>query len=510
MLLQKQIIIERLINVLIILAGLIFLVSNFIDLNSYIFQMSDDYVFPDAARTFLERGEYHWAAAKPGIVLLAGLFGLTSPMRIMILFMGFGFLAAGGLFLLCKSLFENTYISLIPSFLWITSSFFFYYSRTEHLIFVAFYLLGLWLCFEGFRRGVWWKYYLGCFLLGYAVLCHYVLLFYLPVVFIFFVYQFYKGENPFLYSCLRTGISFLAPILLLDTFALGSYVLLGKKNWPFLYSVWGQHKVLSTCVGCNFNWDAFLVLPRLFWKAEYKVVVILIVISILLLLFRLLKSWQVKVDVKYLFIFIIFSPTIFLILRFYLGYLTNLRAFGAVLPVFYLLIAFLFIVLFSKKSYKYLFYLVFLFCFFRVYMDQEELKRIHKTGYFEASEYLNNSDFDVIVYYGQKKTWEQIVSDREFLPLNVENDAYAILKNEQRRTAFFQNIYDKIFSGKKVCFICTNLGCYSLSCMRKKFDMVLEQRLSLMENKEAFSLESMKYEDYKGGGANILIYRISV
>jgi len=430
-----------------------FIFFSFQNSQNYIFQEADDYLCPAAVKDFLTTGSYHWAGARPGLIILASLFGLNTPYKISFMFVIFALLAVAGLFLLSRSVFKNLYLSFIPAVLWMTSEMFFYNSKTHLLIFVTFYFWGIWLCYEGLENSKWWKYYLGCFLLGYSILTHYLIIFYLPIIFLFFLFLFWQKRYTLFSFIVKTFIPFLLPVFLIDSFAVGTYFLLGKKNWPFLYSVIGQHKVL---MGCASNVDFFKIIcvPHFIYRFEFLPLTILIGISFIFFIFYIVKNFYLrKMKNSDLLLLVLFLPTISVSLRFCLGYLTALRAFGATLPIVYVFVSFLFFKIFSRKYWSVLFLLTLILCFWRLYLNATNYSVKYITEWSEIAGNFEKSNFDVVIYLGTHNSLEQIINSKQIVSLNVESDALLLLREGKRKEEFFALLTSKLNQGKKLALV---------------------------------------------------------
>ncbi|HBS47679.1 TPA: hypothetical protein DEO28_04945 [Candidatus Dependentiae bacterium] len=458
---------EHLIICLTVLYFVLFIFFSFYNLQNFILQIYDDHVYSGETKNFLTSGVFHWAGAKPGIILIAALFGLSTPYKVIYLMTIFAFISALGLFLLAKMIFKNSYLSLIPVILWMNSEFFFYYSKTHLLIFVAFYFLGVWICYKALQNLEWWKYYLGCFLLGYSVLTYYVIIFYLPVIFIFLYYLFYKKGLSFFSYILKTFIPFVLPIILLDFFVTFFYFFLGKKNWPFLYSVFGQYKYLSRAAS-NINFSRIVYFPTLFCSTEFKFVTILICLGLILFLISLFKNFRKNFfDSSFLLLLILLIPVATITLRFCLGSFTALRAFGSALPILYILIGFFFYKIISKKYSTYILLLFVCYGFWNLIFIQPVLSKKYKTGYCELESFINKTDFKTVVYFGGFNSLEQILNNKTVIPMNIGSDCFMIFKDELKKQAFFNSLKIKLGNLETIALV--------LICDKKSLDFVISE-----------------------------------
>ncbi|HBS47678.1 TPA: hypothetical protein DEO28_04940 [Candidatus Dependentiae bacterium] len=448
----KEKLFEYTIWFLFIIFCLVFIALNFRNLENYVFQMYDSLYYPYSTKSFLTSGEYHWAEGKPGIVFLAGLYGLDTPLKLMYLYIWSSIFLAIGLFLISKIIIRDIYMSLIPSLLWVTSELCFYYSRTQLLIFLPFYFIGVWLCYKGIENLEWWKYYLGCFLLGYSVLSYYLVVYYLFFIFGFFIYLFYKKGFSLFSFIFKTMVPFLLPIILLDSVVSILYLWLGKRNIPFSYAFYLQYKTLCTSFE-KIDLFKFFYFPAIFWQWDFCVS-ILIFISFLFFLYYLFRAFKSKQIINSDLLFLSLLITLFFIdFRHVLGQFTALRAYIPVIPIMYILIPFFISKLIAAKHSKWVFLAFLIFGFWRLSANYNDYSNRYNTGYNDLTYQLRKNNFDVISYYGIQLNLEYLLEEKEIIPLGGFCNLNSILKNDQKRKEIVDLLKTRLNAGKKVALL---------------------------------------------------------
>lgn len=438
----------------------------------YIFQMHDDYVYPAAAKQLLTEGQMHWAGGKPGIALLAAIMGAVTPYSILFLYLFFGLLTALFLFLLLKNLDISFYLAASAALLWISSPYFFYYSKTHHLVCAAFYVSGVYFCWRGLQEQKMSFYRLGSFLLGWSLLTYYLLTTYMPFLYLFFLYGWYQKGRSVVTIVLNSAIPFLMPMFIFDTAAVGVYLIWGKKTWPVTYSFFGACKWLSqTKVPVNFSiplWVQVAYQSELFLSW-------LLVILIFVSLFFVMKNK----NEKHLFMVVLLLPAFFWFAQHVMGGFTALRSLLGILPLFYAAILFL-MSDFIPRRYQYIVLLLVIpFTGYRLYANQMNLAPQLTTAYHQVAQMIEKNSSSAVVYAGQKKLWEQLGSNKIIIPLNISNDPLEVLSNKFLWNTLVRKLHEYIEKKGSVLLVIshTNVEHFAAykECFATEFMVTLQQ-----------------------------------
>lgn len=441
----------------------------------YIFQMHDDYVYPAAAKQLLTEGQMHWAGGKPGIALLAAVAGATSPYSILFLYLFCGALTALFLFLLLRRFDISYALAAAATLLWISSPYFFYYSKTHHVVCVAFYLSGLYFCWRGIQEQKINLYRLGSFLLGWSLLTYYLFTVYMPFLYLFFLYCWYQRGRSIISIIINSAVPFLMPIAIFDAAVVGAYFIWGKKTWPVMYSFFGTCKWLSaTRAPVNFSipvWFDVLV------QAEMILIFLLLILLVAAIALRVLYKKE-----QMLFMLVLFIPLCFWFMQHLLGSFSALRSLLGVLPFIYGAIVY-----FSSRiipvRFHYIVLGLILPCVgYRLYANQKQLSPQLKTAYSAATTYINKLSASVVVYAGQKKLWEQLLEDKIIIPLNVCNDPLEVLHNRFLWNTLLCKLHEYIEQAGSVALVVShtskeNLELYK-ECFATEFVVTLQQTFS--------------------------------
>jgi hypothetical protein len=394
------------VNVVACFLFVVFLIfSLFHGLSWHIFQFADDYIYPNDATNFLLHGEFGWAGAKPGIIVLASLLHLHTPLLIMYMYALFGLLTVIGLYFLIFYLVHNRFVAASAAVLWASSPFLFYFSKTHIVVYVAFYICGLACTYRGFSAQKWILYYLGFFLLGFGVLTYYVLLFYMPFVFLYFLWLFVRSKKSFIEYVLRTSIPFLLPIFIHDGACTLGYLIAGKRNWPFLYSLWSQFQV----IGGYDQVVSFFHYIKIFFQLESCV----ISVSILCSLVALVICYRAHKHVFEFFFLLLMCPFLFLLFRGMAGKFIAFRAFAAGMPLLYGLVAGVLSFAPLKDYWKYLCCIIVAFGFIRLFSLELHSRDGMKSYYAQLVEFVESSPYALVVHVGPRHRWEQLFTRKE-------------------------------------------------------------------------------------------------
>jgi len=389
---------------LLIAAVTVFLIFvNFIHFNCHFNQNGDDPYLADCVRELLEGKCFYHAAGKPMIVLLAALFHLNSPDKIIYLFAFFGLITFMVLFFLAFFLLKDFIISAIVALLWFSSPFYFYFAKSQHLMFIAIYLLAILFCLYGLKDLSKQYYYGGCFLLACSLLTHPSLLVFIPILFLYFFLCFFQKGYKVFFFIKKTIIPFLLVIFTYDfgvlflDFLFHPFV---HKIWPMTYFWYDFFFIRQLIKQSNLVYGFFYHF-KIFYDLEWKFISFLIIVSFIYLLYFLLRNVLKKkiyfLDVCFV-LFCLLMPFFILYFRLLLGQFSPIRFFLPIIPFLYLLIGFFVKNIFSKRFHFGLF-LVFLVFFVVRAFDNKNLQPELETGYNYVVEFLNNSVFDFLIFY---------------------------------------------------------------------------------------------------------------
>ncbi|HBS47688.1 TPA: hypothetical protein DEO28_04990 [Candidatus Dependentiae bacterium] len=492
-------------------SAVIFLIFvNFVNLQSHWTQHVDDSYLADCTNQLLNGKEFYHAAGKPVIVLLAALFHLNSPDKIIYLFTLSGLISVLALFFLALYLLKDFILSLIVALLWFSSPFYFYYSKAEHLVFVAIYLLAILLCLYGVEQ-LKWKYHIwGSILLASSLLTHPSLLVYIPCVFVYFFFCFRQKNLNMIFFLKKSVIPFISVIFAYDFGALFLYFVFhpfSHKIWPMTY-FWYDHffvrqhiKEFAASYGFFYHFKTFYLL-------EWKLVSILIICATCFLFYSLLKKYfnkKVNFFESSFVLFFLLIPLFIVYFRAILGQFSPIRFFLPIIPILYLLIGYLFKEVISKKFYFGIFIILLFFVVARGDYNKNILEPALRTEFKETVEYLNNSSFDLLVFYEtpylfrsfnffDKKTIFEFIFDSSYLKIMYGFDKFQADVNE---------IFEQLKKHKKVAFI---MGTVTLDD-KKNYEKLLEKyfAIDLVKMIESpFSTSIFRLEDANNEGKDFI------
>jgi hypothetical protein len=425
----------------------------------------------------------HWAGGKPGIALLAACTGAVTPYSILFLYLFCGCLTALYLFLLLQRLDVSFYLAASAVLLWVSSPYFFYYSKTHHLVCVSFYLSGLYFCWLGIQQQKINSYRIGCFLLGWCLLTYYLLITYLPFLFLFFLYCWYKRGVSISKTVLNSVISFLLPVFIFDAAAFGTYLFWGKKNWPVMYSFFGACNWLTkTKSPYNFSIPLW---AKVAYQAESFLIwllLILVVSSFFWFIYMHKRTIQYRFNTyeKYIFMMVLFLPFFFWSMQHFFGNFTALRSLLGIFPLVYGAAAFL-IRDFIPLRFQYLILVAVIpWTGYRLYTNQLQLAPQLTTGYAQAVQVIKEHSASVIVYTGQKKLWEQLLSDKVIIPLNIDNDPLEVMHNKDLWNNLVQKLHEYLEQDRSILLVISHTSLVDLKifkeCISQEFMVEEEQQ----------------------------------
>jgi hypothetical protein len=474
-----------------LLVGLGIVIVSLTNPFSYMFEMPDDCGYPAYASSLVHQGWLGNAAGKPFIVVLSALFGCTSFWSSIILFVICGLATLVALWLVTREFIDDPWLRCVPSFLWGTSLWYAYYSKTHLVVFSAVYLVGIWLVLKSLRtRNNRW-YMLGWLTLGCSLLSYYVAVIYLPFFGAYVFYARHLRKQPLLSTLGATCIPFFLPSVILDVIIVIVRCIAKIKNDPFFMVLYWQLRGVTRATG---NYD-LLYYPRLFAQHESRVVCILIVLGSLVVVYQLSKN-----NLRAWGLFALFAPGMLLAVRAWQGHLTVPRTFIGVLPILYLVAAYAVYCLLPQKYYVHATAALFLLCGFRLREQWLFLPQLH-TGYEQVAQHPALKDA-IIVDLGRPFTWELLVASPVTIPLNVHSDPLQSLIDEKERAEIFARIHKLLTNGKKVVFALSHLDTknyeYAVKIFQKNFKLSLAVHEPAPHRCNTLILEE---DNYQGIGA---------
>ena len=105
-----------------------------------------------------------------------------------------------------------------------------------------------------------------------------------------------------------------------------------------------------------------------------------------------------------------------------------------------------------------------------------------KTGYDNAMVFIQQHPANVIVYAGQKKLWEQLVTDKIIIPLNICNNHLEVLQNKFLWNTLVRKLHEYTDAGSEILLVVSHTSSDDLEifkeCFSQEFKLMLEKTIN--------------------------------